>query len=96
MAFTVINLVQQHTACLHKQKTSKLHAAGVKKILHSGSAQMNPQGARTHFSATLASIYYHLFTDWNGAASVTPVTPANVYTTQFFRVHDYAVDPHKN
>lgn len=65
MAFTVINLVQQHMACLHKQKTSKLRAASVKKILHSGSAQMNPQGAGVHFSAILLPIYYHLHTDWN-------------------------------
>lgn len=80
MAFTVIHLVQQHSACLHKQKTSKLHAASVKKILHSGSAQMIPHGPGTHFS----SIYYHLCTDWNRTESVTPETPANAYSSWFF------------
>lgn len=35
--------------CLHRQIASKQPAACVKKILHSGSAQMNPRGAGNCF-----------------------------------------------
>ena len=45
--------------CLDREITSKQPAACVKKILHSGSAQMNPGGAGNCFLMAFPSIYYH-------------------------------------
>ena len=45
--------------CLDREITSKRPAACVKKILHSGSAQMNPRRTLKLFLMASPSIYYH-------------------------------------
>lgn len=60
---------QQAFPCLDREITSKQPAACVKKILHSGSVQMNPGGAPNCFLMAFPSIY--IITVQNVSVEVT-------------------------
>lgn len=72
---------ERHSGCLDKQITSKLPAARVKKILRSGSGQMNPPGGDQRPLMTILinilSLGHRL--EWRGEGSGILMTFANCF-----------------